>query len=239
MTEHPLLAAIPRDRRNDLLNTVPVGPGLITVTAIPADQWGEREVIARRPDGDTVTVVVETVLMNPDDVPHRVAEFTEALQQVLDRMTPEGATVTDTPMTPDRAPSRREELLFMLLHGGAHSETIARRVVDLALAEAGAEKKAEVDRLRKALSDAADQVAELDDELGKASAHTHFLERNTLPDLHRQIEHHKDGKARWRKRAETAESRLATVERLAEEARDKDNHSIDTDLLLDALGLES
>ncbi|MFH9765165.1 hypothetical protein ACH4N4_30470 [Streptomyces microflavus] len=115
--------------------------------------------------------------------------------------------MTDTPMTPDRDSSRREELMFMLLHGGAHSEAIAQRVVDLALAEARAEQKTEADRLRKALSDAADQVAELDDELGKASAHTHFLERNTLPDLHRQIEHHKGGKARWRKRAEAAEAR--------------------------------
>ncbi|MFE3381354.1 hypothetical protein, partial [Streptomyces anulatus] len=33
----------------------------------------------------------------------------------------------------------------------------------------------------------------------------------TLPDLHRQIEHHKDGKARWRKRAETAEARVAEL----------------------------
>ncbi|MET4670811.1 hypothetical protein [Streptomyces sp. PvR018] len=78
--------------------------------------------------------------------------------------------MTDTPMTPDRDPSRREELLFMLLHGGARSEAIAQRVVDLALAEARAEKKTEVDRLRKALSDATGQVAELEDGLGQASA---------------------------------------------------------------------
>ncbi|MFC8704099.1 hypothetical protein ACFUIV_18185 [Streptomyces anulatus] len=86
--------------------------------------------------------------------------------------------MTDTPMTPDRDPSRREELLFMLLHGGAHSESIAQRVVDLALAEARAE-------------------------------------------------------------LEAAGSRLVAVELLVEEARDKCNHSVDTDLLLDALGLES
>ncbi|MYR48866.1 hypothetical protein GTY83_07070 [Streptomyces sp. SID4928] len=76
-----------------------------------------------------------------------------------------------------------------------------------------------------------------------------FLERNTLPDLNRQIEHHQGGKARWRKRAEAAEarvaeleaagSRLAAVERLAEEADDKCNSTIDTDLLLDALGLNA
>ncbi|MFD3970183.1 hypothetical protein [Streptomyces cyaneofuscatus] len=47
--------------------------------------------------------------------------------------------MTDTPMTPERDPSRREELLFMLLHGGARDAAIAQRVVDLALAEARAE----------------------------------------------------------------------------------------------------
>ncbi|WP_434744641.1 hypothetical protein [Streptomyces sp. A-14] len=56
---------------------------------------------------------------------------------------------------------------------------------------------AEVDRLRKSVADADDRVS--------------FLERNTLPDLHRQIEHHKGGKARWRKRAETAEARVAEL----------------------------
>lgn len=86
--------------------------------------------------------------------------------------------MTDTPMTPDRDPSRREELMFMLLHGGARSESIAQRVVDLALAEARAE-------------------------------------------------------------LEAAGSRLVAVELLVEEARDKCNHTIDTDLLLDALGLEN
>ena len=38
---------------------------------------------------------------------------------------------------------------------------------------------------------------------------------------------------------EASESRLAEVERLVEEARDENNYTIDTDLLLDALGLES
>ncbi|MEI5032418.1 hypothetical protein RB201_04255 [Streptomyces sp. S1A(2023)] len=38
---------------------------------------------------------------------------------------------------------------------------------------------------------------------------------------------------------EAAGSRLAATELLVEEARDKCNHSVDTDLLLDALGLES
>ncbi|WP_097964928.1 hypothetical protein [Streptomyces sp. or20] len=38
---------------------------------------------------------------------------------------------------------------------------------------------------------------------------------------------------------EADRSRLVAVELLAEEARDKCNHSVDTDLLLDALGLEN
>lgn len=38
---------------------------------------------------------------------------------------------------------------------------------------------------------------------------------------------------------EAAGSRLTTVQRLAEEADDKNNHTVDTDLLLDALGLSA
>ncbi|MFJ6316067.1 hypothetical protein ACIQJW_08300 [Streptomyces californicus] len=69
---------------------------------------------------------------------------------------------------------------------------------------------AEVDRLREELSEATAEMAE------NARA------MNAL-----------------RRHRDTAESRLAAVERLAEEARDKCNHTIDTDLLLDALGMES
>lgn len=65
---------------------------------------------------------------------------------------------------------------------------------------------AEVDRLRA-------RVAELEEQ-------ERFQERNTLPDLHRQIEHHKGGKARWRKRAETAEARVAELEALKPARRD-------------------
>lgn len=39
-----------------------------------------------------------------------------------------------------------------------------------------------------------------------------FLHRVTLPDLRREVEHHKDGKARWRARAEKAEARVAELE---------------------------
>ena len=82
--------------------------------------------------------------------------------------------------------------------------------------------QAEIARLRKALSDAADQVAERDDDLGKASAHTHFLEHTTLPELRREIERHRDGKARWRRRAEKAEARVAELEAALADATEPD-----------------
>ena len=97
-------------------------------------------------------------------------------------------------------PTRREELLFMLLHGGAQSESIAKRIVDLVVAEAQAEPTPELSLLRA-------ESSELDD-----------LRRLVLPKLHREIEHHKDGKARWRARAEKAEARLAEMERPSTEA---------------------
>ena len=87
-------------------------------------------------------------------------------------------------------PTRREELLFMLLHSGAQSESIAKRIVDLVVAEAQAEPTPELSLLRA-------ESSELDD-----------LRRLVLPKLHREIEHHKDGKARWRGRAEKAEQEL-------------------------------
>lgn len=42
-----------------------------------------------------------------------------------------------------------------------------------------------------------------------------FLERTTLPELRRTIQHHEDGKARWRGRAETAEATLERVCKVA------------------------
>ncbi len=35
------------------------------------------------------------------------------------------------------------------------------------------------------------------------------LDTRVMPDLRRQIEHHQDGKARWRERAREAEAKLA------------------------------
>ncbi|MFI6653235.1 hypothetical protein ACIBI8_37300 [Streptomyces sp. NPDC050529] len=139
--------------------------------------------------------------------------------------------------THDTDPTRREELLFILLHGGAQTESIATRIVDLAIAEAQAEPTPELILLR-AESD------ELKD-----------LRRLMLPQLRREIQHHKDGKARWRGRAEKAEARVAELEKsqaadraersrwsdaesIVERARDKGCDQIDTDVLVEALGLD-
>lgn len=79
-------------------------------------------------------------------------------------------------MSARKDPTRREDLLFMLLHGGAASESIACHVVDNAIAEAVSPLAAEVQRLREerhstneALSEAAealrvqrDRIAELE-----------------------------------------------------------------------------
>jgi uncharacterized coiled-coil DUF342 family protein len=56
--------------------------------------------------------------------------------------------------------------------------------------------------------------AERDEAQRKLDARTEdvaFLERATLPDLHRQIQHHQDGKKRWRDRAEKAEAEVTRM----------------------------
>lgn len=192
MTSHPLLAAIPSDRLGDLLDTVPVGPGLITVTAIPAGEWGERAVIAWRPVGGTARVDAATTLHDPADVPHTVAEFTATLRYALDHMTTKGTTVPSTPMTPDRLAEIRNRNLdevtagpWLVADGSdgrpvIYVETLrdGRAGARVLLSADGAteadvqfvasarrsvpELLAEVDRLGKALSDAETRVAELE-----------------------------------------------------------------------------
>ncbi|MFF3928165.1 hypothetical protein [Streptomyces hirsutus] len=61
------------------------------------------------------------------------------------------------------------------------------------------------------------ELAAVRTELDQAQESIDFLERNTLPDLRRQIQHHQDGKARWRERAEKAEARVAELEPAAVE----------------------
>lgn len=53
------------------------------------------------------------------------------------------------------------------------------------------------------------EVRRLHAELERRTEDLAFLERATLRELRREIEHHKAGKQRWRDRAETAEARVA------------------------------
>ncbi|WP_405747682.1 hypothetical protein [Streptomyces canus] len=55
------------------------------------------------------------------------------------------------------------------------------------------------------------ELAAVRKELERRTEDVAFLERATLPELRRTIEHHKDGKQRWRDRAEKAEARLSAV----------------------------
>lgn len=77
---------------------------------------------------------------------------------------------------------------------------------------------------REALGDLLAEIARLRGELSDATAE---LAENTR--AMNALRRHRD----------TAESRLTAVERLAEEADDKCNSTVDTDLLLDALGLNA
>jgi hypothetical protein len=56
------------------------------------------------------------------------------------------------------------------------------------------------------------EVEHLKAELASAREDAAFMERNTLPELRRTVEHHQAGKQRWRERAEKAEARVAELE---------------------------
>jgi hypothetical protein len=58
----------------------------------------------------------------------------------------------------------------------------------------------------------ADKIRRLTVDLERAREDLDFIGRSTLPDLRRQVEHHKDGKQRWRDRAKKAEARIAELE---------------------------
>ncbi|MFE9855571.1 hypothetical protein [Streptomyces sp. NPDC005780] len=105
-------------------------------------------------------------------------------------------------MTPDRLAEIREAARVF----GEHPVLGFACCTAHDAADAVPELLAEVDRLRKALSGAADQVAERDDELG--GVHTE------LDRLRRENQHHQNSKARWRSRAEKAEARVAELEEL-------------------------
>ncbi len=63
------------------------------------------------------------------------------------------------------------------------------------------------------------EVDRLRAELGAAKDRLDHFDRHTLPRLRREIEHHQDGKKRWRDRAEKAEARVSELERPAVEAK--------------------
>lgn len=89
-------------------------------------------------------------------------------------------------------------------------EEAARKDGDL---YAGAENQRDEARAR---------VSELEAQLERAREDVAFLERNALPELRRTIQHHQDGKKRWRDRAEKAEpERDALQERLHQAAMAK------------------
>lgn len=79
--------------------------------------------------------------------------------------------------------------------------------------EADAEAAAE-----NAATEMASRIERLRRELDACKEQLGFLERTTLPELQRTIQHHKDGKQRWRERAEKAEARVRELERPVVEA---------------------
>ena len=70
-----------------------------------------------------------------------------------------------------------------------------------------------------AANEMAGEIERLRRELDGYKDHLAFLERTTLPEMQRTIQHHKDGKQRWRERAEAAEARVRELERPAVEAK--------------------
>lgn len=58
------------------------------------------------------------------------------------------------------------------------------------------------------------EVRRLRDELDRRTEDLAFLERTTLPETRRDIQHHQDGKQRWRERAERAEAALTQIRHL-------------------------
>jgi hypothetical protein len=62
------------------------------------------------------------------------------------------------------------------------------------------------------------EVGWLQAELAARMEDIAFTDRSTLPELRRTIQHHEDGKKRWRDRAEKAEARVRELERPAVDA---------------------
>ncbi|NUP18338.1 MAG: hypothetical protein HOZ81_20095 [Streptomyces sp.] len=97
--------------------------------------------------------------------------------------------------------------------------------------EADAEAAAE-----NAATEMASRIERLRRELDGYKEQLDFLERTTLPELQRTIQHHKDGKQRWRERAEKAEARVRELERPAVEAERNEIRQSYADLVAAAEG---
>ncbi|MET9149981.1 hypothetical protein ABZX82_01680 [Streptomyces griseoflavus] len=87
----------------------------------------------------------------------------------------------------------------------AEAKATTEDLLDHLIAAVRAESAAELAAVRAERDEAKETVA--------------FLERSTLPDLQRTVQHHQDGKKRWRDRAEKAEARLAELEKATEQIR--------------------
>jgi hypothetical protein len=74
-----------------------------------------------------------------------------------------------------------------------------------------AHARADVPALLAELAAVRKERDEAQAELSRRTEDLAFLERATLPDLRREVEHHQAGKRRWRDRAERAEARLSAV----------------------------
>ncbi|MGW2010960.1 hypothetical protein [Streptomyces nigrescens] len=63
-----------------------------------------------------------------------------------------------------------------------------------------------------------DEIDRLRAELARRTEDVAFLERATLPELRRSIQHHQDGKQRWRTRAEKSEADNAALQKRLHDA---------------------
>lgn len=87
-----------------------------------------------------------------------------------------------------------------------------------------------VDLLDEALLECTAEIQRLKAELERLD----FLERTTLPELRRTVQHHEDGKKRWRDRAREAEAMVYELQRPAELKRRNEVRSSYVELISQA-----
>jgi hypothetical protein len=120
----------------------------------------------------------------------------------------------------DRLSPQRETEIMERWSGIPSSERFGLSVTDTTrpgtLLNALLSAPADVDALRAELTAVRAELAARMEDIA-------FTDRNTLPDLRREIDHHKAGKERWRKRAREAE---ATVYELKRPAIEKERNEI-------------